>query len=125
MLPKEDRKAMLLRLFNEDTPLQDHSKDRFRAKTDLVKGENHLKDEVVVKNEEDEEDEVGEAEVKGQEHAASADVKDEIAVIEEGEGVDMVPAGLGGDGEGGGEGQGGRGDGVLLDGTREEIEDGV
>ncbi|KAL8987161.1 MAG: hypothetical protein Q9177_003608, partial [Variospora cf. flavescens] len=29
MLPKEDRKAMLLRLFNEIIPLQDHSKDRF------------------------------------------------------------------------------------------------
>ncbi|KAL9602247.1 MAG: hypothetical protein Q9219_001971 [cf. Caloplaca sp. 3 TL-2023] len=34
MLPKEDRKAMLLRLFNEITPLQDHSKERFsRGKT--------------------------------------------------------------------------------------------
>ena len=31
MLPKEERKAMLLRLYNEDTPLQDHSKDRFRT----------------------------------------------------------------------------------------------
>lgn len=30
MLPKEDRKAMLLRLFNDDSPLQDHSKDRFK-----------------------------------------------------------------------------------------------
>ena len=35
MLPKEDRKAMLLRLYNEDTPLMDHSKDRFsRDRTD-------------------------------------------------------------------------------------------
>ena len=32
MLPKEDRKAMLLRLYNEDTPLMDHSKDRFMRK---------------------------------------------------------------------------------------------
>ncbi len=31
MLGKEDRKAMLLRLYGEDTPLQDHSKDRFRT----------------------------------------------------------------------------------------------
>ncbi|KAL6715109.1 tRNA (cytosine-5-)-methyltransferase ncl1 [Lecanora helva] len=31
MLPKEERKAMLLRLFNEDTPLEDHSKDRFHT----------------------------------------------------------------------------------------------
>jgi len=30
MLPKEDRKAMLLRLYNDDSPLMDHSKDRFR-----------------------------------------------------------------------------------------------
>lgn len=29
MLPKEDRKAMLLRLYNDDTPLMDHSKERF------------------------------------------------------------------------------------------------
>ena len=34
MLPKEDRKAMLLRLFNEDIPLQDHSKDRFNRNVD-------------------------------------------------------------------------------------------
>lgn len=30
MLPKEDRKAMLLRLYNDDTPLLDHSKERFK-----------------------------------------------------------------------------------------------
>ncbi|KAF2493288.1 S-adenosyl-L-methionine-dependent methyltransferase [Lophium mytilinum] len=35
MLPKEERKALLLRLFNDDTPLIDHSKDRFnKPKTD-------------------------------------------------------------------------------------------
>ena len=28
MLPKEDRKAMLLRIYNDMTPLMDHSKDR-------------------------------------------------------------------------------------------------
>lgn len=32
MLPKEDRKAMLLRLYNDDSPLLDHSKDRFLHK---------------------------------------------------------------------------------------------
>jgi multisite-specific tRNA:(cytosine-C5)-methyltransferase len=32
MLPKEDRKAMLLRLYNDDSPLMDHSKDRFNVK---------------------------------------------------------------------------------------------
>ncbi len=34
MLPKEDRKAMLLRLFNDDSPLMDHSKERFLQKTE-------------------------------------------------------------------------------------------
>ena len=29
MLPKEERRAMLLRLFNDDEPLIDHSKERF------------------------------------------------------------------------------------------------
>ncbi|KZF25153.1 S-adenosyl-L-methionine-dependent methyltransferase [Xylona heveae TC161] len=29
MLPKEERRAMLLRLYNDDSPLLDHSKDRF------------------------------------------------------------------------------------------------
>ena len=32
MLPKEDRKATLLRLYNDDSPLMDHSKDRFLQK---------------------------------------------------------------------------------------------
>lgn len=32
MLPKEDRKAMLLRLYNDDSPLMDHSKYRFLQK---------------------------------------------------------------------------------------------
>ena len=36
MLPKEDRRAMLLRLYNDDTPLTDHSKDRFNNKSDNI-----------------------------------------------------------------------------------------
>ena len=32
MLPKEDRKAMLLRLYNDDSPLLDHSKERFNKR---------------------------------------------------------------------------------------------
>jgi hypothetical protein len=31
MLAKDDRKAMLLRLFNDDSPLKDRSQDRFAA----------------------------------------------------------------------------------------------
>ena len=33
MLPKEDRKAMLLRIYNDDSPLLDHSKERFENKS--------------------------------------------------------------------------------------------
>lgn len=33
MLPKEERKAMLLSLYNDDSPLMDHSKERFAAGT--------------------------------------------------------------------------------------------
>lgn len=32
MLAKDERKAMLLRLFNDDTPLKDRSKERFAAR---------------------------------------------------------------------------------------------
>ena len=49
MLPKEDRRAMLLRLYNEDTPLMDHSKDRFRAHANA-----NAKDEVEAAEEEEE-----------------------------------------------------------------------
>ena len=68
MLPKEDRRAMLLRLFNEDTPLMDHSKDRFHkdAKADTRDEPNDvihegqevdagIKDEIAGKEEEREE----------------------------------------------------------------------
>lgn len=34
MLAKDDRKAMLLRLFNDDSPLKDRSKDRLAARQD-------------------------------------------------------------------------------------------
>lgn len=39
MLPKEDRKAMLLRLYDDETPLQDSSKDRFQKRKPEVKAE--------------------------------------------------------------------------------------
>ena len=35
MLPKEERKAMLLRLYNDETPLQDISKQRAREKVEI------------------------------------------------------------------------------------------
>lgn len=37
MLPKEERKAMLLRLYNEVIPLQDNSKARFEKKKNVNK----------------------------------------------------------------------------------------
>lgn len=36
MLPKEDRKAMLLRLYNDDSPLMDHSKGRSKAQANSI-----------------------------------------------------------------------------------------
>jgi len=47
MLPKEDRKAMLLRLFNDDSPLTDHFGDRFLRDTRPHEAENDsvMKDE--------------------------------------------------------------------------------
>ena len=63
MLPKEDRKAMLLRLYNEDTPLMDHSKDRFLGRTngaeeakEKTKTEEAIDMEADLSNEESESD---------------------------------------------------------------------
>ena len=67
MLPKEDRRAMLLRLFNEDTPLMDHSKDRFH-KDAKAQTNASIKDEPNDINHEEQVD---------------ADIKDEIAGKEE------------------------------------------
>ena len=60
MLPKEERKAMLLRLYNDDSPLMDHSKDRFLGKTngsdepeERTKTDDALDYEMKVENEEE------------------------------------------------------------------------
>ena len=116
MLPKEDRKAMLLRLFNEHTPLMDHSKDRFHNKPESSPpASTHVKDEPDdIKDEEEQEEEEGEE--------ADAVVKDEIMVKAEGEEEDVAAAGFGENG--GGEGK--REDAVLPDALKEEeVEDGV
>ena len=68
MLPKEDRRAMLLRLFNEDTPLMDRSKDRFH-KDAKAQTNASIKDEP------------NDVIYEGQE--ANADIKDETAGKEE------------------------------------------
>ena len=111
MLPKEERKAMLLRIFNDDTPLQDHSKDRFRDKKMTANGtvgeqsEVRDEDERETKDDENEdkevEEEVGVA-LGGHREDLQAIIdasSDSIADDEENE---IVP-GLGrGQGEGGG-----------------------
>ena len=68
MLPKEDRRAMLLRLFNEDTPLMDHSKDRFNK-------------DAKANTNADTKEEPNDIICEGQE--VDADTKDEIAGREE------------------------------------------
>jgi hypothetical protein len=45
MLPKEDRKAMLLRLYNEEVELMDSSKDRFKQKAKDADSPGEVKDE--------------------------------------------------------------------------------
>ena len=58
MLPKEDRRAMLLRLYNEDTPLMDHSKDRFSHHRPDANVKDEPADETKDGMEEEEEEEV-------------------------------------------------------------------
>lgn len=108
MLPKEDRKAMLLRLYNEDTPLQDHSKDRF-AKQSL-------------KSEPNEDDEVAEARAK-------AEVKNELIIRTEGDedtialaGLENEDADLGVDEDVKAEREDEREDDILPDALNEELE---
>ncbi|KAL9127060.1 MAG: hypothetical protein Q9217_003989 [Psora testacea] len=78
MLPKADRKAMLLRLFNEDTPLQDHSKDRFDRKPDAVK--------TAARDDYDDDD--------GGLIAAKAETRNEPFLKADGDEDDVAPAGL-------------------------------
>lgn len=112
MLPKEDRKAMLLRLYNEDTPLMDHSKDRFHNNSKPQPNAD-------VKDEPDD--------IKDEEEETDADVKDEMAVKEDDEEGKLVAAGLGGDAEtlGNGAGDEGNEHGVRTSALKEEVEDGV
>ena len=47
MLPKEDRKAMLLRMYNDNSPLMDHSKERFR-KISTTNGDAPIPDDELI-----------------------------------------------------------------------------
>lgn len=53
MLPKEDRRAMLLRLYNDDSPLLGSSKDRFHDKHNGDDTETAVTDENSLVDEED------------------------------------------------------------------------
>lgn len=115
MLPKEDRKAMLLRLYNEDTPLMDHSKDRFHNKSSPSSHPfRYVKDEPDDIKDDEEDD-------------ADAVVKDEIMVKEEGEEGTVAAPGLGEGVEAMEDGAGDeeREDDVLLDSLKKEVEDAV
>ena len=122
MLPKEDRKAMLLRLYNEDTPLMDHSKDRFhnnnnnskpqsdadtKDELDDIKHEDGIKHEDAIKNEDSIKDE----------DKVDADVEYELANNEENGEGNVEIAGLGKNGD--------REDEVLPSSLKEEVEDGM
>jgi len=105
MLPKEDRKAMLLRLYNEDTPLQDHSKDRFHTGNATQNTKVEAKDEAKFKSE----------------------GKDEMDIKPDGEDGDMAPGGLAepdveDEDEDGGGVKLEKEDDVLPDALKEEVE---
>lgn len=112
MLPKEDRRAMLLRLYNEDTPLMDHSKERFHNSNN---NNNRSKPQPHVKMGDEPED------IKDEE---AEDVKDEMAVEEEDEEGNVAAAGLGEDVENGAK-DGEADDDLLPDALKEEVEDAV
>lgn len=68
MLPKEERKAMLLRLFNDETELVDHAKDRERlaAEKRAEKAESDAMDEDVKKEVKTEPEEENKTEVQSE-----------------------------------------------------------
>ena len=78
MLPKEDRKAMLLRLYNEDTPLMDHSKDRF-----LLNGRAGTKEEEDDDNIKEEEE--GDDNIKKEEDIIKEEGEGEMAAVKDGD----------------------------------------
>ena len=102
MLPKEDRKALLLRLYNDSSPLVDHSKERF-AKQTLEPSNDIIDAELEVAAVANQEDRIKVAQARNDTSLCDEDEEDEI---EEG-GVVIDP--LAGEGivteaEGGGSG---------------------
>lgn len=97
MLPKEDRKAMLLRLYNDDSPLMDHSKDRYISSAEKLNGDAQRVDDdaiAAIVKEEINVDSRGvlDAGLNGEHDAAEdTDIKSE----EDGNGGVFVAAGLG------------------------------
>ena len=77
MLPKEDRKAMLLRLYNDDSPLLDGSKDRFRNKQNGDGPEAAGMDDDLAVDEEDGVDSAGPARPENEEGVVGMEDEDE------------------------------------------------
>ena len=86
MLPKEERRAMLLRLFNDETPLQDHSKDRFLKKEE--RREDGVDDDEGGAVERNGEGVVAGGEVDGHDFAPGGADDDDVAVRED---EDILP----------------------------------
>lgn len=106
MLPKEDRKAMLLRLYNEDTPLMDHSKDRFlknpSTSTEAVTAEPVSDIEMEEAAEKEAEEKLAVAAARDDTNLLSDDDDDD----EEEGGVSIRTAGMAAEATGGGGGEG-------------------
>lgn len=121
MLPKEDRRAMLLRLYNEDTPLMDHSKDRFHNNSKPQSSADGKDEPDVVKDEPDA--------IKDEEEAVDADLNDEMAGKGEGDDGNTAAAATGKDVEmeieENGAGDEEIDDDVRPDALKEEVDDGI
>ncbi|OCK82305.1 S-adenosyl-L-methionine-dependent methyltransferase [Lepidopterella palustris CBS 459.81] len=88
MLPKEDRKALLLRLFNDDSPLIDHSKDSFnRPKDESERSTSNTKLEELANTETktDDQSTTGEAEDVIKDEMEVVEVKDPVEMVDEDE----------------------------------------
>lgn len=83
MLPKEDRRAMLLRLYNDDSPLLDSSKDRFHNQQNGDATETAAMDEKSVVDEGDGEESAPPGRPEEGEGDVAMDDEDDVIVEDE------------------------------------------
>ena len=88
MLPKEDRRAMLLRLYNDDSPLLDSSKDRFNNKQNGDVVEDEAADENSVVDGDSTKDSVAPSRPEKEEEGVGIEDEDEDDMMVEDEAVD-------------------------------------